>query len=327
MLSVFVLGPQGLRRRDDGVDDPIPAEAIWIDLLEPTPDDERRIEHFLGLDVPTREEMREIETSNRLYEEDGALYMTATIVTRLDTDLPENSQVTFILTGNRLITNRYVDPLPFRRYIAYADRHATQCASGPAVLAGLLEAFVNRIADVIERVGADLDAVSMEVFTPPRRRKLGGGRARDFRQILESVGQSGDLISKARETLGSLGRLLVFVQQATAVPIAQDVRGRLRTISRDITQMNDHAAFLSNKTQFILDATLGMINIDQNNILKIFSIATVLLLPPSVIGAIFGMNFEFIPTLHQPWGFWAALGVMVVSALLPYLIFKRRGWL
>jgi magnesium transporter len=197
------------------------------------------------------------------------------------------------------------------------------------VLAGLLESIVNRIADVMERVQADLDAISAEVFTPPRRRRRSGGSAlgRDFRKVLESIGQSGDLISKARETLGSLGRLLVFVQQATNVPIAQDVRGRLRTISRDVTQMSDHATFLGNKTQFILDATLGMINIDQNNILKIFSIATVLLLPPSVIGAIFGMNFEFIPTLHQPWGFWAALGVMVVSALLPYLIFKRRGWL
>ncbi len=327
MINVFTLDSQGLRRREFTAEDSVPPDAVWIDLLEPSPDDERRIERFLGLDVPTREEMREIETSNRLYEEDGALYMTATIVTKLDSDLPENTQITFILLGNRLITNRYVDPLPFRRFIAYADRHAPQCATGAAVLAGLLEAIVNRIADVIERVGADLDAVSTEVFAPPRKRRSGSTISRDFRKVLDAVGQSGDLISKARETLGSLGRLLVFAQQSTAVPMTQEVRARLRTISRDVTQMNDHASFLSNKTQFILDATLGMINIDQNNILKIFSVMTVVLLPPSVVGALFGMNFAHIPGTAEPWGFWGAVGLMLVSSILPFLIFKRRGWL
>jgi magnesium transporter len=273
--------------------------------------------------VPTREEMREIETSNRLYEEDGALYMTATVVTKLDTDTPENSQVTFILAGHRLITNRYVDPLPFRRYVAYAERHPSQCASGAAVFAGLLESTVNRIADVIERVGANLDTISAEVFTPPRRRRA----TRDFRAILERVGQGGDLTGKARETLASLGRLLVFAQQAPNETFTAEVRGRLRTLSRDVTQMADHASFLGNKVNFILDATLGMINIDQNNILKIFSVVTVFLLPPSVIGALFGMNFEHIPMSAQPWGFWIAIGMMVLSALLPWLEFKRRGWL
>lgn len=281
------------------------------------------MEKFIGIEVPTREEMREIESSNRLYEEDGALYMTATVITKLDTDTPENSQVTFILAGNRLITNRYVDPLPFRRYIAYAERHPGQCASGAAVFAGLLESTVNRIADVIERVGANLDAISLDVFTPTRRRRA----TRDFRAILDRVGQSGDVIGKTRETLASLGRLLVFAQQATSTGFTPEVRGRLRTSLRDVTQMTDHASFLGNKVNFILDATLGMINIDQNNILKIFSVVTVFLLPPSVIGAIFGMNFQHIPLSAQPEGFWIAIGLMVLSALLPWLEFKRRGWL
>lgn len=301
----------------------MPAEAVWIDLLEPTPEEERKVEKFLGIEVPTREEMREIESSNRLYEEDGGLYMTATVITKIDTATPETSQITYILAGNRLITNRYVDPLPFRRYISYAERHPQQCATGAAVFAGLLEATVNRIADVIERIGANLDGISLEVFTPPKRR----GPARDFRDILDRVGQNGDLIGKARETLASLGRMLVFAQQATTVNFSADVRGRLRTISRDVTQMADHASFLGNKVNFILDATLGMINIDQNNILKIFSVVTVFLLPPSVIGALFGMNFQHIPMSAQPYGFWIAIGMMVLSAVLPWLEFKRRGWL
>jgi magnesium transporter len=324
MLSTFTLDAQGLHRRQNSIEESVPDEVVWIDLLEPTPEEERKIEKFLGIEVPTREEMREIESSNRLYEEHGALYMTATIVTKLDTDLPESSQITFILSGNRLITNRYVDPLPFRRFIAYAERHAAPCASGSAVLAGLLESVVNRIADVIERVGADLDSISAEVFARPRS---ASSAKPDFRHILERVGQCGELTSKARETMASLGRLLVFVQQAPTQSVTQDVRGRLRTVSRDVNQMSDHATFLGNKVQFILDATLGMISIDQNNILKIFSVVTVFLLPPSVIGAVFGMNFDVIPAAHHSWGFAAAVGLMLVSAVVPYLIFKRRGWL
>lgn len=301
------------------------ADAVWIDLFAPTPEEERTVETQYRIDVPTREEMREIESSNRLYEEDGAVYLTSTIVTKLDTDLPQNSQVTFILKDGRLITNRYTDPLPFRRFISYAERHAPTCSSGPAVLAGLVEAIINRVADVIERVSADLDAISAEVFTRPSHRKRGG--ARDFRAVLERVGQSGELIAKTRESLVSLGRALAFVQQATAITLTNDVRGRLRTLSRDVIAMSDHASFLGNNVSFILDATLGMINIDQNNILKIFSVVTVFLLPPSVIGAVFGMNFVQIPWLHETWGFTAAMGLMVASAVIPYVIFKRRRWL
>jgi magnesium transporter len=150
---------------------------------------------------------------------------------------------------------------------------------------------------------------------------------RDFRKILERLGQNGELVSKARESLVSLGRLLTFVQQSTAVPMADDVRARFRTLSRDVLAMSDHASFLGSKVSFILDATLGLINIDQNNILKIFSVVTVFLLPPSVIGAIFGMNFSKMPWLNDTWGFAAAMGLMVASSILPFLFFKRKGWL
>lgn len=325
MISGFLLDATGLHRSEVGSGDAVPDGALWIDLLEPDLEEEQRIEARFGIDVPTREEMREIETSNRLYEEAGSLYMTATVVTKIDTDRPENSQITFILTRDTLVTNRYTDPLPFRRYIAYAARHAAQCTSAIAVLAGLLEALVNRIADVLERVGGDMDTLSSEVFTPPApgmRR-----RTRDYRAILERVGRAGDLNSKARESLASLSRLLAFLQQVEHPQMNTEMRNRLRTLSRDVTQMSDHAGFIATKVQFQLDATLGMINIDQNNILKIFSVATVVLLPPSVIGSIFGMNFDLIPTSGQPWGFWAAVGMMVLSAVVPWWAFKRLGWL
>jgi magnesium transporter len=327
MLSVYCLTPAGLKSLERTTNAPLPEEAVWLDLLEPTPEEEKLVEQRLGLDIPTREEMRDIESSSRLYEEGGALYLTATLVTRLDTQLPENSQITFILRGTRLVTNRYVDPLPLRRFVAHTERHPLANTTAQAVLAGLLESIVERIADVIERVSSDMDAASVEVFS---RGILPGSKnrrsQRDYRKLLEVIGQSGELIAKTRESLASLSRLLAFVQQSTAA-VPQEVRTRLRTLSHDVVAMSDHAGFLATNLNFILDATLGMINIDQNNILKIFSVVTVFLLPPSVIGAVFGMNFTHIPAAAQPWGFWGALGLMALSSVLPYLWFRRKGWL
>jgi magnesium transporter len=330
MINTYALDHNGLTRHYSGsVSDESQqgvANALWVDLLEPGPDEESAVERALGIDVPTREEMREIESSNRLYEDDGALYLTTTLVTRLDTDQPENAQITFILKDGRLITNRYTDPLPFRRFASYAERHGAQCNTHTAIYAGLVEAMVNRIADVVERLGSDLDAVSAEVFSRrsgERRRRS----QRDFRAVLERIGQAGGLIAKTRESLVSMGRMLAFAQQSAAIQLPVEVRTRLRTASRDVLAMSDHVSFLGTNVSFMLDATLGMINIDQNNILKIFSVVTVFLLPPSVIGAIFGMNFERIPWAHEPWGFSAALGIMLLSAVVPWLLFKRRGWL
>jgi magnesium transporter len=220
-----------------------------------------------------------------------------------------------------------VNPLPFTRFVAHTERHPLANSSGQGVLAGLIESIINRIADVIEHVGADMDSASADVFN---RKKLTGrtrrSSQRDYRKVLERIGECGELIAKARESLASLARLLAFVQQSP-ITMPQDVRMRLRTLSKDVFAMSDHASFLGTNLNFLLDATLGMVNIDQNNILKIFSVVTVFLLPPSVIGAIFGMNFQHIPALHDPWGFWAALLLMGLSSVMPYLWFRHRGWL
>ncbi len=323
MLNVYIARPEGLVciEREPGA--PLPSDAVWIDLREPTAEEEQLVEATLGIDVPTREEMREIEASNRFYEEDGGLYMTATVVTKLDTDLPERTQVTFILTGSKLVTNRYTDPLPFRRFVAYAARHPAVGTSGAMVLAGLLEAIVNRIADVLEKVGGDVDSISSKIFF----RSYGTDTPLDFRHILERVGQSGELVSKASESLVSLTRLLGFAQQSGNAQVTQDTRVRYRTLSSDVLAMTDHSNFLGNKVSFLLDATLGMVSIDQNNVIKIFSVVAVFMLPPSFIAGFYGMNFERIPLLHERWGIWAAIGMMVVSAVAPYVYFKRRRWL
>jgi magnesium transporter len=327
MLNIFVQTAQGLQRVEPDLSSgtaQIPEAAVWLDLLEPTVEEEKLVETTLRIDVPTREEMKEIETSNRLYEDNGALYMTTTAAAQLDTDRPISTAVTFILAGTLLVTNRYLDTKPFQQFIAYAGKHPGACQNAVAILAGLMEAFTERMADVLERVGGDLDSVSSNIFA---RNGNGTPTSRDLRAMIERIGFNGELNSKARESLVSLGRLLMFVQQSIS-GISTDQRDRFRSISRDVTSLSDHATFLGSKVSFLLEATLGLINVEQNNIIKIFSVAAVLFLPPTLIASIYGMNFHLLPDLPGQYGnFFFSIGLMIASMGITYALFKRKGWL
>ena len=325
MLTIYAPRPTGLIRVETGSPLAIPPDAVWIDLLEPTTDEEKFVEGALGIDVPTREEMKEIETSNRLYEDNGALYMTTTVAAQLDTDRPVSMAVTFILVGSRLVTNRYLDTKPFTRFVAYANTHPAACQNPLSILAGIVEAFTERTADILERVGADLDNISGNIFA-----RHGGGspNSRDLRSLIERIGFNGELDSKARESLLSLGRLLMFVQQSGAVGMKGEQRDRFRSISRDVTALSDHASFLGTKVSFLLEATLGLINVEQNNIIKIFSVAAVLFLPPTLIASIYGMNFDLLPHLPGRYSnFLFSIALMVASMGVTFALFKRKGWL
>ena len=323
MLNIFVPQVQGLTRVEPLA--AIPADALWIDLLEPTLEEERLVESHLGIDVPTREEMKEIEASNRLYEDNGGLYMTATVAAKLDTDQPVSTAVTFILKGNQLVTNRYLDTKPFKQFVAYAQTHPAACQNSVAILAGIVEAVTERIADILERVGTDLDAISANIFA---RTGSGTPTSRDLQSMIERIGFSGDLNSKARESLVSLGRLLMFVQQTTVTDMSNEQRNRFRSVSRDVMSLSDHASFLGSKISFLLEATLGLISVEQNNIIKIFSVAAVLFLPPTLIASIYGMNFHLLPELPGRYGnFFFSIGLMIASMGVTYAVFKRKGWL
>ncbi len=192
------------------------------------------------------------------------------------------------------------------------------------VLAGLMEAFIERIADVLERVGADLDGVSSNIFA---RNGNGQPTSHDLRAMIERIGFNGELNSKGRESLVSLGRLLMFVQQS--VPgISAEQRDRFHSISRDVLSLSDHASFLGSKVSFLLEATLGLINVEQNNIIKIFSVAAVLFLPPTLIASIYGMNYHLLPDLPGKYSnFFFSIGLMIASMGVTYWLFKRKGWL
>jgi magnesium transporter len=299
--------------------------TVWIDLVNPTPEDESSIEQRLGIDIPTREEMEEIEISSRLYHEDGASFMTAMLPAQADGDDPQIAPVTFVLTGEYLVTVRYHEPRAFHTFPIRAQKVPMGCESADGVFVALLEAIVDRVADILERAGRDIDRLSRDVF-----RNTGGRptRSQNFQEVLESIGRNGDLISNIRDSLVTLERLNGFLSHRNLVQkSAKELRERVKTLSRDVRSLADHAGFLSQKITLLLDATLGMINIEQNAIIKIFSVAAVVFLPPTLIASIYGMNFEYMPELNWPFGYPFAIGLMVLSAILPYVYFKRRGWL
>jgi magnesium transporter len=300
-------------------------EVAWIDLVAPSDEEEEELERRLGINIPTREEMQEIEISSRLYQENGAAFMTATLPAQTDGDHPQVAPVTFVLAGQRLITVRYHEPRAFKTFPMRAEKVATGCEDGASVLISLLEAVVDRLADVLERAGQDIDRISRGVFEHNGAKPT---KTRDFRKVLEEIGRNGDLNSHIRDSLTGLERVVGFLTHvATQRKSGKDLRERLKTLSRDLRSLSDHSGFLSQKVTFLLDATLGMINIEQNAIIKIFSVAAVVFLPPTLVASIYGMNFEMMPELDWLFGYPFAIGLMVLSAILPFLYFKRRGWL
>lgn len=303
--------------------------APWLDLLNPTPEEDRYVEAAVGVSIPTREEMQEIEVSSRLYNENGAEFMTMTAVTRIDTDEPQLTPITFVLKGSTLVTVRYAEPRPFMMFALRVQRaNAVSCGTGEQVMLSLMEALIDRIADALEKVGSKIDTISREVFKHEEPRKKASKTA-DFQKIIVDIGREGDLVSMARESLLSMNRVLTYHTAVTddSKRALKEVRGRVRSLQRDVSSLTDHSTYLSTKINFLLDATLGLINLEQNQIIKIFSIAAVALMPPTLIASIYGMNFRNLPELQFEYGYPMAIGLMIVTAILPVIFFRRRGWL
>ncbi|NNU80285.1 magnesium transporter CorA family protein [Halovulum dunhuangense] len=298
---------------------------VWIDMIAPDAEEERRVEAALGLNVPTRAEMEEIELSSRLYTEDGVSYMTAILPARAEGQDPYMGPVTFVLAGHCLITVRYHEPRAFATFPAMAEKGDMGCTGAETVLIGLLDTIVDRLADILEHVGREIDAMSGKVFKPAEGKRPRGS---DYQAVLEHLGRTGDLTSNIRDSLVTMERLVGFLGQAlTAQRMEKVMRERVRGLATDLRALADHANFLSQKTTFLLEAVLGLIQIEQNAIIKIFSVAAVVFLPPTLIASIYGMNFEHMPELGWRLGYPAAILGMIASAILPFVYFKRRGWL
>jgi magnesium transporter len=301
--------------------------SVWIDLLNPTKEEDLQVEKALGIAIPTREEMAEIEASSRLYQEGGAHYMTAVVLFQPDahTEPLITTPVTFILAGSRLVTVRYAEPRGIAIFLSRVQKGDAACMSGAAILVGLLEAIIDREADRVERTQAEVDTLSQSIFGVK-----GGDRSRALRfdVSIRAIGREGELTSRSRESLLTLGRLLTYLGHVmTERGDDKPLRARVKTAQRDVHSLADHIGYLSAKITFLLDATLGMINNEQNSIIKIFSVLAVALMPPTLVGTIYGMNFQHMPELSWTFGYPMALCLMVVSAVIPWLYFKHKGWL
>ena len=288
MLSVYLPRGASLERIQIEAGQTPPEAAVWVDLVTPTVQEDKLVEGLLGIAVPTREEMQEIEVSSRLYIENGGRYMTATLMCQADTVTPKTTPVTFILSSHRLVTVRYDDPRPFAIVEHKLARACPPKVSGETVLMDLLDAVIDRAADIQERIGAEVDEISHSIFEPDDEMD-----PPSYNDVLKALDRKGDLTSKVRESQVSVDRLLSFLaHEAEVMKWSKDMRTQLQSMQRDVVSLTDHSSFLSNKITFLLDAMLGVVNIQQNAIIKIFSIMAVVFMPPTLVASIYGMNFR-----------------------------------
>src|SRR5438874_1180133 len=305
----------------------IPDEATWIDLEEPTHAEEQLVERCITVDVPTQDEMAEIEPSSRLYEQNGSLYMTVSVLFGVEDGVPSSTPVGFVLTGNRLVTIRYATPKPVRAFTEHARRDPELVRDAPTVLVRLLDAIIDRLADELESVGAEIERLSSEIFQKEvEDRRIPADK---LTRLLTAIGRAQTLTTKIRYTAVSTSRMLSFLAGSKRLheEAQVDARNHVASLTTDVTSLSEHASFLSDNLTFLLDASLGLISIEQNAAMKLFSWAAVVFLPPTLIAGIFGMNFHHMPELNWLYGYPLSLALMLVSAVGPYLYFKKRGWI
>ncbi|GAA0639900.1 magnesium transporter CorA family protein [Brevundimonas lenta] len=293
-------------------------DIIWIDLTDPTREEDLAVEAALGLSVPTREEMAELEASSRVYRENGATYMTADIIVRGDEEIPAVDPVTFILTTGPLITIRYANPKPFSMMAEKLEREAGLCVSGVDIFLHLMESIIDRASDILSRNVARVEGIANHVFS--------GGRTVGFEKLITKLGRAQMANARLEQSLAGLVRIFAFVGIDERVD-SGDARAHLRSLSRDAESLIGHNQAVASSINFQLSAALGLINIEQSSIIKIFSVAAVAFLPPTLIASIYGMNFTHMPELGEGWGYPIALVAMVISAILPLAWFKKKGWL
>lgn len=329
MLIVYSLAPGSTQSKDMRLQrqmldfgEPIPANALWIDLVEPTRAEELLVEKMLGIEMPTREDMEDIELSELLYNENGARYITIKLLVSID-DEPDMAGVTFVLKDNTLVTVRYDEPRAFPMYAFRASKPGGTEGTAESIFQGLIETVIDRSAELLQVTAEGINTLSRSVFE-----QKGKDASKGHQDTLRALGHAGTLIAMSRESLVSLERALLFTSASYRGASGKgEMRKELRSVLRDIQSLEEHATFQSGKIQFLLDATLGLVNLEQNNIIKLFSVMSVVFMPPTLIASIYGMNFHIMPELDWQFGYPIAIFVMIMAAITPYFFFRWKGWL
>ena len=304
----------------------LPAGAIWIDLLEPTHAEEALAERLVGTNIPTREELSEIEPSSRLYQKRGMVFLTMSVLHGVVAGDPDSDPVGFILTDQYLVSVRYIDPKPFIIFAEHLYAEPELAADSHTVFVRLLDAIVDRLADEFEVAGRDIETISRHVFKRQAHRAARNPELR-LEAVLMRIGKAQMLLAKLRETAVSTTRLLTFLSSIAALEKDPPNHRHVDSLIADTRALSDHSNFLGDNLTFLLDASLGLISLEQNNVMKIFSIFAVVFMPPTLIAGVYGMNFEHMPELKWLFGYPFALTLILASAILPMWYARRKGWL
>jgi magnesium transporter len=317
--------PKGrLARKILGRAESIPPGAVWIDMVEPTPGEDQEVERFLDCKVPSRSDPDFVEPSESYYAENGVRYLHASVVSEA-ANTPDVTEVTFILAPKTFVTLRYDPGEAFELFGQKLCKSPPRTLHPDAVAVGLVNTVVDRSARALNRVGVELDSIASRVF---RAKGDQGARSRIYTETLDALGREDEKISNLRESLVEIERLLLFLSsEGRSADAPKPVREATKSALRDLQSLEQDASFKAQKVQFLLDATLGFINLAQNDIIKLFSVLAVIFMPPTVIASIYGMNFKVMPELEWPWGYPMALVLMVCAAVLPYLFFRWKKWL
>jgi magnesium transporter len=309
-----------------GVGANLPPEIIWIDLFEPTADEKQFVEHILGIRVPGEDALSEIEASSRLVIDHDRLYLSSPAL-RLDANSdPEMTHIGFVIGPRVLVTVRFA-PLTIFDDVMKRIGSDNSLQNGMCVFTALLEAMIARGADMLEHLGARTDKMSRGIFKGGLLRSPRPVRSsRRLREALGNIGELADRLAKGRDVLLGVGRVATFASDVGNDWITSASKRRLEAVAKDVASLSDYETRLSDKIQLLLDAVLGLINIQQNDLFKILTIVSVVGVPPTILVGVWGMNFKAMPELSWTFGYPLAWAAIIASGLLPLVWFKRRGW-
>ena len=302
----------------------IPSRAIWIDLINPTIEEDRKVQEFVGAPVPTKADPDYTEPPEAHYSENGVRYLHAFFISEPE-DTPDVTGVTFVIAPSVLVTVRYLPVETFDLFSQKLCKAPAQALFPDAVALGLINTGLNRSARALSKAGESLDQIASGIF---RARGDQTRRSQIYSDRLDALGREDEKISNLRENMVSVERLLLFLMSEGHLENAPtSMREATKTALRDLQTMEQDASFKAQKVQFLLDSTLGRINLHQNDIIKLFSVIAVIFMPPTVIASIYGMNFKEMPELNWQWGYPLAIALMACAAIGPYLLFRWKKWL
>jgi magnesium transporter len=319
MLNVFTLAAGRLFQEEiESADALAHVAPVWVDLEDPTPEEKGWIASRFGVNIPADIVDDDLEESARFYEEDnGELHIRSDFLID-DDETPRNVRVAFILCRNVLFSVHAEDLPVFRLLRLRARRIPALIEDAKDVLLKLYDADAEYSADALEGIYDSLEQVSARVLKQEMNDQVAA-------EALAAIAREEDLNGRIRRNVMDTRRAVSFMMRSRMLNAEQFEEAR--QILRDIDSLDSHTAFVFDKINFLMDATVGFININQNKIIKIFSVASVALLPPTLIASVYGMNFQYMPELSQTWGYPFALGLMAASVAAPFLYFRKKGWL